>query len=171
MDNEQIGEEVYISLINKAVKYCWFVTPYLILTDETIHAFSLAAKRGVDVRIITPGIPDKRLVYATTRSYYHCLTRHGVRIYEYTPGFCHCKMCVSDDVVATCGTINLDYRSLYHHFENGCLYAYGKAVMDTKRDFEQMMSESHEVTEEYTTDRGAMMRLTHLLLRLIAPLL
>ena len=121
MDGEHVGEEVYISLINKAINYCWLVSPYLILTDEMVHAIRLAKKRGVDVRIITPGIPDKRMVYEVTRSYYHCLTKYGVRIYEYTPGFCHAKMCVVDDVVATCGTINFDYRSLYHHFENVCM--------------------------------------------------
>ena len=171
MDNEHVGEEVYISLINKATRYCWFVTPYLILTDEMLHAIRLAKKRGVDVRIITPAIPDKRIVYAVTRSYYHCLAKHGVRIYEYTPGFCHAKMCVVDDVVATCGTINLDYRSLYHHFENGCLYAYGPAVQETRQDMEAMMRESLEVTEKYNTGRSQGMRFIQMLLRLIAPLL
>ena len=83
---------------------------YLIITDEMMHALCLAAKRGVDVRIITPGIPDKRLVYGVTRSFYNRLVRNGVRIYEWTPGFCHAKMSVSDDLAATCGTINLDYR-------------------------------------------------------------
>ena len=120
-----------------AQKYCWFITPYLIITDEMCHAFSLAARRGVDIRIITPGIPDKKIVYSVTRSYYNGLARNGVRIFEYTPGFCHAKMSIADDLMATCGTINLDYRSLYHHFENGCLYADCDAVMDTKRDFEE----------------------------------
>jgi cardiolipin synthase len=129
MDNEQVGENVYISLAENAVRdYVWYITPYLILTDEMIHAFGLAAKRGVDVRIITPGIPDKKMVYNVTRSYYNALVCNGVRIFEYTPGFCHCKMCVSDDRVAVNGTINLDYRSLYHHFENGCLYSTCQAV-------------------------------------------
>ena len=87
MDNEQVGEEVYISMINKAEKYCWFMTPYLIITDEMTHALCLAAKRGVDVRIITPGIPDKKFIYSITRSFYHGLVKHGVRIYEWAPGF------------------------------------------------------------------------------------
>lgn len=171
MDGEHVGEDVYISLAEKAVDYCWFVTPYLILTDEMIHALGLAARRGVDVRIITPGIPDKKLVYKVTRSYYHSLTRSGVRIYEWTPGFCHCKMCVMDDRAAACGTINLDYRSLYHHFENGCLYMKCGAVLDTKKDFEVLMSESREVTEQYTTGRSAGLRLWQLFLRLFAPLM
>ena len=171
MDNEQVGEEVYISMANKAVSYCWFVTPYLILTDEMTHALSLAAKRGVDVRIITPGIPDKKIVYAITRSFYHCLVKDGVRIYEYTPGFCHCKMSIADGVVATCGSINLDYRSLYHHFENGCLYAYGKAVEDTRKDFEKMMEDSEEVTQQYNLRKSTFLGIGQRLLRLIAPLL
>ena len=119
MDEVHVGEDVYISMAECAQKYAWFITPYLIITDEMCHAFSLAARRGVDVRIITPGIPDKKVVYSLTRSYYNGLARNGVRIFEFTPGFCHAKMSITDDLMATCGTINLDYRSLYHHFENG----------------------------------------------------
>ncbi len=171
LDDEQVGEEVYISLLNKATKYCWFITPYLILTDEMIHAMGLAAKRGVDVRVVTPGIPDKKMVYQVTRSYYSSLTRNGVRVYEWTPGFCHCKMCVMDDKAATCGTINLDYRSLYHHFENGCLYIDHPAVLETKQDFERTFLQCREVTEEYTTGRGRILRLGQMFLRLFAPLL
>jgi cardiolipin synthase len=110
-----------------------------------ISALSLAAKRGVDVRIITPGIPDKKLVYSVTRSFYNALAVNGVRIYEYTPGFCHCKMSVCDDVMATCGTINMDYRSLYHHFENGCFMADCQTVADIKQDFEEMFRVSENV--------------------------
>ena len=171
LDEEQVGEEVYISVAESAENYVWFITPYLIITDEMTHALSLAAKRGVDVRIITPGIPDKKMVYSMTRSFYGGLVRNGVRIFEYTPGFCHCKMSVSDDRVATCGTINLDYRSLYHHFENGCLYYDCQAVLDTKRDFESTFAQCKEVTEEYRTGRGQFLRLKQLVLRLIAPLL
>ncbi|MCD8144015.1 MAG: cardiolipin synthase [Oscillospiraceae bacterium] len=171
IDNECVGENVYISLIERAQRYVWFTTPYLIITDEMIHALNLAAKRGVDVRIITPGIPDKKTVFSVTRSYYHCLTVNGVRIYEYTPGFCHAKMCISDDKVATCGTINLDFRSLYHHFENGVLYYGCQAVLDTKADFERTMAQSQEVTEQYTSGRSAGMRFSQLILRLISPML
>ncbi len=171
LDNERVGEEVYISMANKASRYCWFITPYLILTDEMRHALCLAAKRGVDVRIITPGIPDKKLVYMVTRSYYNALARDGVRIYEWTPGFCHCKMSVADDKAATCGTINLDYRSLYHHFENGCLYMHTKAVLDTKDDFIRIMQQSREVTLDYKVGRKKTMRVIQLILRLFSPLL
>jgi cardiolipin synthase len=171
MDDIHVGEDVYISMAESAQEYAWFITPYLIITDEMCHAFSLAARRGVDVRIITPGIPDKKLVYSLTRSYYNGLTRNGVRVFEFTPGFCHAKMSIVDDLMATCGTINLDYRSLYHHFENGCLYADCDAVMDTKRDFEETFAQCKEVTEYYTNGRGAFMRLGQLLLRLAAPLM
>ena len=170
MDHEQVGEDVYISIAEYAQDYVWYVTPYLIITDEMMHALGLAAKRGVDVRVITPGIPDKKVVYAMTRSYYHGLMRNGVRIYEYTPGFCHAKMCVSDDKVATCGTINLDYRSLYHHFENGCMYYGCDAVAETHADFEWMFEQSHEVPEEYRKP-SYLARLWYLILRLASSLM
>ena len=171
LDGEQVGEAVYISIINKAQKYCWFITPYLIITDEMSHALTLAAKRGVDVRIITPGIPDKKIIYSVTRSFYNQLARHGVRIFEWTPGFCHAKMCVSDDIMATCGTINLDYRSLYHHFENGCFMVDCEAVTAIRDDFEKTFEECSEVTEKYTTGRNAKLRLGQQIMRLFAELL
>ena len=171
MDEIHVGEDVYISMAESAQKYAWFITPYLIITDEMCHAFSLAARRGVDVRIITPGIPDKKVVYSVTRSYYNGLARNGVRVFEFTPGFCHAKMSIVDDLMATCGTINLDYRSLYHHFENGCLYADCDAVMDTKKDFEETFAQCKEVTDYYAHGRGAFLRLEQMLLRLAAPLM
>ncbi len=171
MDDKLIGEDVYINLASGAEKYVWYITPYLIITDEMIHALSLAAKRGVDVRVITPGIPDKKIIYSVTRSYYNALARNGVRIYEYTPGFCHCKMSIADDIIAICGTINMDYRSLYHHFENGCCYADNEAVLKTKNDFIEIISQSTDVSNYYTSGRGAFLRLGQMLLRLVAPLL
>jgi len=171
MDGIAVGEDVYMSIAEGATEYAWFITPYLIITDEMNHVLSLAAMRGVDVRIITPGIPDKKMVYSLTRSYYNGLARHGVRIFEFTPGFCHAKMSVSDDLVATCGTINMDYRSLYHHFENGCLLADCDAVMDIKHDFEETFAQCREVTDYYVTGRGAFMRFGQMLLRLAAPLM
>ena len=171
MDNEQVGEEVYISMINKAEKYCWFMTPYLIITDEMTHALCLAAKRGVDVRIITPGIPDKKFIYSITRSFYHGLVKHGVRIYEWAPGFCHAKMSVADDCMATCGTINLDYRSLYHHFENGCFMADCQAVIEIRDDLTRIIKECRDVTDQYRTGRSAYLRLGQLFMRLFAGFL
>ena len=171
MDNIHVGEDVYISIIENAKDYVWFMTPYLIITDEMIHAMTLAARRGVDVRVITPGIPDKKIIYGVTRSYYNPLAEYGVRIYEWTPGFCHAKMCVSDDKVSTCGTINLDYRSLYHHFENGCLLYNCSAVLDTREDFSRTFAQCREVTEQYASGRGALLRLGQLVLRLFAALM
>lgn len=106
-----------------------------------------------------------------TRSYYAGLAMAGVRIYEYTPGFCHCKQCVADDKVATCGTINLDYRSLYHHFENGAVLYDLDAVRDMKADFDALFPQCREVTGEYRAGRNTVLRIGQCLLRLIAPLL
>ena len=171
MDERRIGEDVYISMVEKADRYCYFATPYLILTDEMSHALTLAARRGVDVRIITPGIPDKKMVYSMTRSFYHALVLGGVRIYEWTPGFLHCKMSVADDRMATCGTINLDYRSLYHHFENGCWIHDPATAVSIREDFDSMFAQSREVTEEYRTGERAVMKIWQLFLRLFAELM
>ncbi len=171
LDEVHVGEDVYISIAEQARHYVYYMTPYLIITDEMNHAFCLAARRGVDVRIITPGIPDKKIIYQVTRSYYNRLVKNGVKIYEYTPGFCHAKMCVSDDLLATCGTINLDYRSLYHHFENGCLLYDCAGVIDIKRDFDETFPMCADVTEKYKTGRSAFLTFGQLILRLFAPLM
>ena len=171
LDGEQVGENVYISLVEHALESFWIMTPYLILTDEMVHALGLAAKRGVDVRVITPGIPDKKLVYSVTRSYYHALAKNGVKVYEYTPGFLHAKQCVVDEETAVCGTINLDYRSLYHHFENACMFTGYQAVADMKKDFDETLPLCRDVTEEYRSGRSSLLRLRDLLLRFFAPLL
>ncbi len=171
LDEDRIGEDVYISMAEKAEKYCYFVTPYLILTDEMIHALCLAAKRGIDVRIVTPGIPDKKMIYNVTRSFYAPLVKDGVRIFEWTPGFCHCKMSVTDDKMSTCGTINMDYRSLYHHFENGCwMYDHDIAVA-VRKDMESMFKEGNEVTEKYRSKDNATMKISMMFLRLFAGLM
>ena len=113
LDNETVGENVYLNIINRAKKYVYIFTPYLISDNEVITALCLAAKSGIDVRIVTPGIPDKKMVFLLTQSYYGTLLQAGVRIFEYKPGFLHAKSFVCDDEIATVGTINLDYRSLY----------------------------------------------------------
>lgn len=171
LTEERTAEDVYLNLTSQANKTLYFTTPYLIISDELARALRLAAKRGVDVRIITPGVPDKKTVYAVTRSYYAGLTRQGVRIFEYTPGFCHAKMCVCDGTTASIGTSNLDYRSLYHHFENNVLLSGCDAVLDIQADFEAMFPLCREVTEQYSTGRGAMLRTWQCILRLFAPLM
>ena len=168
---ERVAENVYLNLINSAKKSLYMMTPYLIITDELSAALGLAAKRGVDVRIITPGIPDKKTVYGVTRSYYGGLAGQGVRIYEWTPGFCHAKQCLCDGTIASIGTSNLDYRSLYLHFENNVLLYGCDAVRQMGADFQQMFHECREVTESYRTGRGKMLRTWECILRLFAPMM
>lgn len=170
LDHEYVGENVYLNLINAAKHRIFITTPYLIISDEMTRALTLAAKRGVDVRIITPGIPDKKIIYQITRSYYAQLARHGVRIYEYTPGFLHAKQTLCDSEAAIVGTINMDYRSLYHHFENGVLLWRCAAIADIAEDFAQLFHDSAEVTAQYC-NRTRAMRIGQALLRLFAPLL
>lgn len=171
LDHETTGENVYMDIISGAKKYVWMTTPYLILTDEMIRCIELAAKKGVDVRIITPGIPDKKFIFKITRSYYGSLLNAGVRIFEYSPGFLHAKQFISDDKVATCGTINLDYRSLYHHFENGVLIYNSHSINDIKNDFESMFKESHEVKDKNRLRRSGSLTFGQSALRLVSPLL
>ena len=171
LGQERAAEEVYLNLTSQSNRQLYFMTPYLIITDEMHRALRLAAKRGVDVRIITPGIPDKKTVYAVTRSYYAGLVRQGVRIYEYTPGFCHAKQCICDGRIATVGTSNLDYRSLYHHFENNVVLYGCDAVRDIAADFERTFPQCREVTEQYKAGRGAVLRTWQYILRLFAPLM
>ena len=131
----------------------------------------MAVKRGVDVRIITPGIPDKKAVFEVTRSNYGRLVNAGVRIYEYTPGFIHAKECICDDKLAVIGTINLDYRSLYLHFENGVLLYGCKAIKDMKADYLDILAKSAEVPEDYKKMPKARIAIKRSILRLFAPLL
>ena len=168
LDGERSAENVYLTLINQAKEYVWLMTPYLIITDELRRSLELAAKRGVDVRLITPGVPDKKTVWAVTRSYYAPLVGQGVRIFEYTPGFCHGKMAVSDGCAASIGTSNLDYRSLYLHFENNVVLYRCAAVKQMEADFQEMFPLCREMTEAY---RSATLRIWQCILRLFAPLL
>lgn len=172
LDFEHVGEDVYLNLIKNAKRYFYISTPYLIITDEMTRELGLAAKRGVDVRIITPGVPDKRFVYAVTRSYYPQLVQNGVRIFEYQPGFIHAKQCVSDGEAATVGTINLDYRSLYLHFECGVQLVKVPAIADIKADFDHTFTLCHEVTKTYQHSEISLPRqLVQSVLRLFAPIL
>ena len=171
MESERVAENVYLNLIAAAKESLWFITPYLIISDEMISALGLAAKRGVDVRIITPGIPDKKTVYQVTRSYYSALASQGVRIFEYIPGFCHAKQCLCDGMMASIGTSNLDYRSLYHHFENNVFLCGGTVVEEIRKDFEETFSQCAEVTDRYRTGRNKVLGMWQCILRLIAPLL
>ena len=171
LDEENVAENAYFNVLQQATNYVYIATPYLVVDNEMITTLSLIAKSGVDVRIITPGIPDKWYVYWVTQSYYRVLLQAGVRIYEYTPGFIHAKMYVSDDKSAIVGSANMDYRSLYLHFENCCAFYGGKMVQEVRSDFEECMAVSHEVTLEETYRTPLPKRLAQVLLRLFAPLL
>ena len=170
LDNQYVGENVYMNIVNASNDYVYFCTPYLIISDEMKRALQLAASRGVDVRIITPGIPDKKLTYQITRSYYNDLVRHGIQIYEYTPGFCHAKMCISDGKVATVGTINLDYRSLYLNFENGVYIVDHPIIQEIHSDFDEMFRVSRNVTQAYLKELSVLVRTWKAVLRLVSPL-
>ena len=145
-DNEAVGENVYLNLINKAKKYIYITTPYLIIDNEMQTALCLAAKNGIDVKIIVPSIPDKKIVYEVTKSYYDDLIKAGVKIFEYTPGFIHAKTFIVDDEYVTVGTVNLDYRSLYLHFECGVWLYNSKTIMDVKKDFLETLEKSRKVS-------------------------
>lgn len=171
LDNEPVGENVYLNIINSASKYVYITTPYLIIDNEMSTALILAAKSGVDVRIITPHIADKWFVHAVTRANYKHLTKHGVRIYEYTPGFIHAKNFVSDDTTAVVGTINLDFRSLYLHFECATWMYKTEAVPDVKKDFLETLEKCQEVTYGDCQKVNFFVRMIRALLRLFAPLM
>lgn len=148
LDEEGVGESVYLNIIGNAKKYLYIFTPYLIISDEMATALCMASKRGVDVRIVVPHIPDKKIVFLLTKSYYSRLVNAKIKIYEYTPGFLHAKCFVADDEVAVVGTINMDYRSLYLHFECGIFMYRSKAVMQVKRDVEKTIEKSILITKE-----------------------
>ena len=169
LDNETVAENVYIGILSQAKHYCYIFTPYLIVDDEMKLAITLAAKRGVDVRIVTPGIPDKPLVFRLTRSNYVPLLKAGVKIYEYTPGFIHAKSYVCDDEYAVVGTINMDYRSLYLHFECGTFLYRNDAVLDLKRDAAATIRESRPVSIRECRS-GLFGSLLDAVLRILAPL-
>ncbi len=166
---KQIGEDVYINILNGAKKYVYIATPYLIIDYRMREAIKLAAERGVDVRILTPHIPDKRLVFALTRSNYYALIRSGVKIYEYLPGFVHAKSFVADDEVGVVGTINLDYRSFLHHYENAVFMYRTQALTALKKDMEESFALSALQTEEEAR-RNAITRGLTSLAKLFAPL-
>ncbi len=171
IDGEAVGETVYLNLITKAERYVYISTPYLIIDNEMIVALCNAAKAGVDVRILLPHIADKWYVHALSRAYYETLLEYGVKIYEYTPGFVHAKMFVVDDIYGTVGTVNLDYRSLYLHFECGTWMYRCRCIGQMKQDYLETLTRSEEVTLQYCRQIPWYLRLVRSLLRLVAPLM
>ncbi len=171
LDNYNIAENAYIQMINHATKYLWLTTPYLILDTQMITALTMASESGVDVRIITPSIPDKWYVHSVSRSHYGQLLRSGVRIYEYTPGFIHAKMFVSDDQAAIVGTTNMDYRSFYLHFECGVALFNAPAIHDVRNDIQRTMDVSREITLKMDSQTPLFTRFLRNLLKLFSPVM
>ncbi len=170
-DEEQVSETVYLKLINAARKYLYITTPYLIIDEELRNALCAAAKSGVDVRIITPRIPDKKVVFSITRSYYGELLEGGVKIYEYVPGFIHAKTFIVDDMYGTVGTANLDYRSLNLHIENVAFMYKCSCIADMKKDFEETIAKSEEITKETYKKVSRFRKIWWGFCRIFAPLL
>ena len=171
LDDEAVGETVYLNLINKADRYVYITTPYRIISSEMITALATAAKSGLDVRIITPHVADKWYVHAVTRAYYEVLIEAGVRIYEYTPGFIHAKTFTVDDEYGVVGTINLDFRSLYLHFECAAWLYRCSCIPKMREDFMQTLAVSQEVTLEECRGVGLVTRVVRSVLRVFAPLM
>ena len=171
LDGENVGESVYLDILGRSRRYVHITTPYLILDDTTLAALKFAAKRGVEVIIIMPHIPDKLYAYLLARSYYAELLRSGVQIYEYTPGFIHAKMFTSDDEKAVVGTINLDFRSLYLHFECASYFFRNAVVMDVEEDFQKTLAKSERITLENCRKYPFIRRFAGKALRILAPLM
>jgi cardiolipin synthase len=170
LDSETVGKNIYLNMIGSAKDYFYITTPYLIIDNELMTALCLAAKRGVDVRIITPGIPDKKYIFLVTQSYFEQLIRAGVKIYSYTKGFIHAKNVVCDGKSATVGTVNWDYRSLYLHFECGVYITHADTIHDIYEDYKNTLKDCKQITLEESM-RPLILRLVQSILRVFAPLL
>lgn len=171
VDEDKLGERVYLDILNHARHYVHIMTPYLILDSEMENALIYAAQRGVDVRIIMPGVPDKEMAYALAKTYYPALLDAGVRIYEFTPGFVHAKVFTCDDDTAVVGTINLDYRSLYHHFECAAYLYKTDCIGQIEADFQQTLKQCKRVSMETLKNEPLKRRIMGPMLKVIAPLL
>lgn len=171
LDTLNVAENAYMQMINHAKRYVYITTPYLILDNEMATALELAAQSGIDTRIITPHIPDKWYVHLVTQSFYPRLLEAGVRIYEYTPGFIHAKMFVSDDETAIVGTTNMDFRSFYLHFELGVVFYNSSIALDVKEDFLKTQHICSEITLEHERQVKAPSRILRALLRSFSPLM
>ena len=171
LDDDKVGEVVYIDMLNRAGTYVHIMTPYLILDGELETALKYAAERGVDVTLILPGIPDKKAAYSLAKSHYHSLVKAGVKIYEYSPGFVHAKVAVSDDERAVVGTINLDYRSLYHHFECAAYLYKVPCLSEIEKDFQETLAKCRKVTPETIKKEKFGYKILGVIVKFIAPLM
>ncbi len=166
---DAVSNSLYVDILSAAKSYVWIYTPYLILPNSLNDAIIRASHRGIDVRIIMPGIPDKKMVYRFGRSYFSDLLYAGVRIFTYKPGFVHAKAILSDDNLCAIGTVNLDFRSLYLHFENNSLFYHSKISLDLKKDMEKTISESEEIYRS-SINPSIFKRINDSIFRIIAPL-
>ncbi len=171
LDSDRVGERVYMDILNRSTEYVHIMTPYLILDAEMEAALKFAAERGVDVALILPGIPDKKAAYALAKRHYASLLESGVKIYEYTPGFVHAKVFVSDTREAVVGTINLDYRSLYHHFECATYLYDTDCIPDIEADFQATLAKCRQVTRETVKKEKWTVKLLGCLMKVAAPLM
>ncbi|MDD3942619.1 MAG: cardiolipin synthase [Sphaerochaetaceae bacterium] len=171
LDGENIAENAYIQIINHAKDYVWITTPYLIMDTQMSNALCVAAQSGVDVRIITPNFPDKWYVHPVTRSNYLPLLSAGVRIFEYTPGFMHAKMFVSDDEVSIVGTTNMDYRSFYMHFECGVAFFRSSVAAHVRNDILRTLDLCTEITLFEEESKTLPVRFARSVLKLFSPLM
>lgn len=171
LDGNKVGERVYMDILYRAKSYVHIMTPYLIIDHNMETALQYAAERGVDVHLILPGIPDKKYAFALAHTHYASLLAAGVKISEYTPGFVHAKVFVADDVEAVVGTINLDYRSLYHHFECAAYMLDVPCIKDIENDFQRTLRQCRRMTTEKLKNDKFSMKLTGALLKAIAPLM
>ncbi|MCF0260092.1 MAG: cardiolipin synthase [Erysipelotrichaceae bacterium] len=170
-DRSNISKNFHLNLLSSSVHYCWISTPYLILDAEMEYALTLAVNNGVDVRIVVPAIPDKQTVYQVTRANYAKLLDKGVRIYEYTPGFIHGKVTISDDRQALVGTVNMDFRSYYHNYECGVWMEGTDCLEEIKSDFAEIFAESKEVTKSLYKQTNYFVRLYRSVLKIFSPLM
>ena len=171
LSSEKLGERVYLDILNRATEYVHIMTPYLVLDGVMQTALEFAAERGVDVKLILPGIPDKKAAYALAKTNYRRLLDSGVKIYEYTPGCVHAKVFVSDSREAVVGTINLDYRSLYHHFECAAYMYDTNCIPHIEEDFQQTLDKCRRVTYESIRKEKLITKLTGFVMKAIAPLI
>jgi cardiolipin synthase len=171
LDTYKAGEAVYMDILNRATDYVHIMSPYLILDGELKTALCFAAQRGVDVKLILPGIPDKKVAYSLAKTHYSELNKAGVKIYEYTPGFVHAKVFVSDGIKAVVGTINLDYRSLYHHFECATYMYRTDCISDIEKDFQDTLAKCRQVSSESIKKEKFSYKLIGALAKMISPLM
>ena len=171
VDGNKVGEQVYIDILSRARRYVHIMTPYLIIDHNMETALQYAAERGVDVHLILPGIPDKKYAFALAHTHYASLMKAGVKISKYTPGFVHAKVFVADDREAVVGTINLDYRSLYHHFECAAYMLDVPCIADIEADFQHTLKQCRRMTPERLKNDKLSMKVAGALLKAIAPLM